>query len=291
MDTLRAKDKPWRSEGKRNGTITLLKLIFTGVIIFMHYSIPCETGGNEFLFGGGYIYVDFFFILQGFYLIKNADYKVEIDAFEYFKKRIKRFFPCVLVAGFVMLIFSILEMGGGLVNICECLLQYVVQLSFLSQMMPFSYLGMGGILWFLSASIFAGTLAIVIISVTRAKTPIVTLFLGASLYNMIISNNGNTDLWHGTILGGASIGGIPRALAGIMIGISVRYLSDKINHLILRRWVVTAARFVGLILVVLTILLVVYNPHTLYDAFQISIFSILLLMGNYPANIIKCKGL
>lgn len=38
---------------KRNGTISLLKLFFSLVIILMHYSIPSEIGGTGYLFGGG----------------------------------------------------------------------------------------------------------------------------------------------------------------------------------------------------------------------------------------------
>ena len=48
---------------KHNGTVSIMKLLFSFQIVLLHF--PHQIGP---LGGGGYIFVDFFFILQGFYL-------------------------------------------------------------------------------------------------------------------------------------------------------------------------------------------------------------------------------
>lgn len=95
---------------KRNGTVSIVKFVFCLVIILMHYSIPAKVGQSERLFEGGYIYVDFFFILQGFYLIKRSvdiENRQSCDAIAYIKGRIRRFFPCVTCMAILLFLLQL----------------------------------------------------------------------------------------------------------------------------------------------------------------------------------------
>ena len=56
---------------KRNGIISLWKFLFAIVIAFFHCSQFYQDIKNPF-FPGGYIAVEFFFIVSGFYLAKKG---------------------------------------------------------------------------------------------------------------------------------------------------------------------------------------------------------------------------
>lgn len=42
-----------RYEPKRNGTVSIIKILFCSIIVIMHYGIPSTINGSEYMFGGG----------------------------------------------------------------------------------------------------------------------------------------------------------------------------------------------------------------------------------------------
>ena len=86
---------------KRNGELDFFKLLFCIVVISFHsgYFIQSENG----YFKGGSIAVDFFFVVSGVMMARNAAQKayeenLGIDTFEFIKKKILRFMPDIYVA-------------------------------------------------------------------------------------------------------------------------------------------------------------------------------------------------
>ena len=86
---------------KRNGELDFFKLLFCIVVISFHsgYFIQSENG----YFKGGSIAVDFFFVVSGVMMARNAAKKayeenLGIDTFEFMKKKILRFMPDIYVA-------------------------------------------------------------------------------------------------------------------------------------------------------------------------------------------------
>lgn len=94
---------------KRNGIISLWKFLFAIVIAFFHCSQFYQDIKNPF-FPGGYIAVEFFFIVSGFYLAKKLikekyDTKNIVgETIKYIFKKILKLFPYILIA----YIFSII---------------------------------------------------------------------------------------------------------------------------------------------------------------------------------------
>ena len=129
---------------KKNGMISVIKFCLI-IIIIMHYSIPFSIG--NYMFAGGYIYVDFFFILQGFYLIRDQD--SDISAFDsakkYFVDRLKRFFPCVFFASILMLVMQVLVNINNNRIVAKSILAFGAQISFVLQLFDFMTLDVGGI--------------------------------------------------------------------------------------------------------------------------------------------------
>ena len=55
---------------RRNGTISLWKFIFAVIIVLFHASAFYPNWNNYFV-KGGYIAVEFFYVISGYYLAKN----------------------------------------------------------------------------------------------------------------------------------------------------------------------------------------------------------------------------
>ncbi len=80
--------------GQRNAFIDLLRLLFCIFVCLFHYK-------KKLHFGGGYLGVDFFFILSGFFLMRSFEGKrgelaqrdVYLNCREYLWQRICRFYP------------------------------------------------------------------------------------------------------------------------------------------------------------------------------------------------------
>ncbi len=107
---------------KHNGFISIWKFIFAVVIVFFHGNKFHPVGENPFFFGG-YIAVEFFFIVTGFYFAKNILLKKEKiknlgeETIFFIWKKIKQLIPYVLLAYIVSLITVILYKDPSLSQI------------------------------------------------------------------------------------------------------------------------------------------------------------------------------
>ena len=146
---------------KHSTNISLLKLVFVLCIVMMHYFVPWHV--NSYFMKGAYIYVEFFFLLQGFFL-DDVLRKLSPNNAEkqYVVTRLRRFFPIVTVQAFILLILELMFFCG---TFKECLFNVVgtmYQISFVSVILTKNMLN-NATMWFLSAYIIGGTIAIYII--------------------------------------------------------------------------------------------------------------------------------
>lgn len=95
---------------KHNGIISVWKFLFALVIAFFHGSQFYGDQRNPFFYGG-YIAVEFFFIVSGFYFAKavlKEEYKKETigtDTINFMKKKLKSLFPYILIAYIIAIVF------------------------------------------------------------------------------------------------------------------------------------------------------------------------------------------
>lgn len=86
---------------KRNGYVSLWKFIFACVIVLFHCS-SLYPNWNNFFVKGGYIAVEYFFIITGFYMTKKALKKstknIGKETIEYVWKLIKKLIPFLVIA-------------------------------------------------------------------------------------------------------------------------------------------------------------------------------------------------
>lgn len=84
----------------RNESITFFRILFTVVILIHHAgSFP----GGQTCLKRGYLCVEFFFILAGFFLYRSFMEESRHSTLFYIKKRLKRLYPEYLLASLVMI--------------------------------------------------------------------------------------------------------------------------------------------------------------------------------------------
>ena len=135
---------------KRNGIVSLWKFIFSLVIAFFHGSEFYLPNQNPF-FLKGYIVVEFFFIISGFYfaaeVIKKRYSKKELgnDLLLFIWKKIKSFLPYIFVGYFFSLIFQAYFSKWGINHIINSFWNFTLLKYF-----GFGNVIMLGQLWYIS---------------------------------------------------------------------------------------------------------------------------------------------
>ncbi|MCR5206919.1 MAG: hypothetical protein K6C14_00390 [Eubacterium sp.] len=139
---------------QRNGNIELLRFAFSAGIVLFHCS------DSFFLFKGGFLGVEFFFMLTGLFLektmgIENTDGQIRLTeavkrSFKYVIKKILLFYPYFLISTFIGLCVKIALFGHAETMLRDC----IGDLFFLQ---PFGIrtLSATGVVWYLSVSYFA----------------------------------------------------------------------------------------------------------------------------------------
>lgn len=84
----------------RNTWIDMMRVVFCLYIIFMHGEIYLRDITVNRLFEGGYLGVDFFFMVTGFYLFQYTN-----DSFSVLKKKVKKLYPQYVAS--ILLLFLI----------------------------------------------------------------------------------------------------------------------------------------------------------------------------------------
>ena len=265
---------------KRNGFLSIVKLLFCNLIILMHWNIPSAISEN--IFGGGYLYVDFFFILQGFYLIRNWEQKdvAPCDmASKYLMNRLERFLPAVMTAALLMLIVQIFACEGPGDAVMR-IIEFFVQISFISQLVPFMTLGAGGVFWFLSASVIIGTLVVFVCQSCGKKIVMILPFIASMLYNYIYTATGNLNVWWQMFFDGTVRASLVRAAAGILMGVLSKEVALKIKQLQLKVWIRLMLRLISIFMVLSTVYVIMYHPHSKYDFYMIIIFASIIIIAD-----------
>lgn len=260
----------------RNWYITLLKLLFVILIVVMHCGIPFN---NSYMFEGAYVFVDFFFILQGFYLIKDSENNPYDEASTYFISKLKRYFPIVLFFSIIVFLLQINTIKTT-TNLIDLILNFISQVSFGVMQFAWLYNGTGAILWFLSASIIMGTFLLFIYKTYKEKFIILAPFISAGIYNYLFKINGNLDIWNATTNNGVFCIGLIRSMADIIFGILVMLIYRKIKDVKINELLKNILRVVLLILPILLIVLSIYVPHSKLDFYLIFVFGFILIFSS-----------
>lgn len=209
----------------RNGLIEFYRFVFACLIIAFHGA--WISGGNRFIvFGGGYLAVEFFFILSGFFLVRQVDkesgkplIRGMVDAVvTRYKKLAPYFFPVFAVL-FVIAHLSFFVSGGSVVDLLGALVSSLYELLLLCMMGTIQACPLyNPPIWYCSALILS--VAILYPMVHRFRLSFSTVI--APL--LVLGIYGYLTLTHGSLntitdAAGPFYTGLLRAIAAMCVGV------------------------------------------------------------------------
>ena len=221
---------------KRNGNIELLRFVFAMGIVLLHCS------DNLFTYKGGYLGVEFFFMLTGLYLVKSMNYEL-IDnhdlslsivcSMKSLFKKIIFFYPCFVVSTIIgTFVYAIAND-----SFFYCFSRFPFDLIFsqcLFKNAPF--LSATGIVWFLSASYIS---LFYIYTLLYYKKSIVVKYIFPiiiiSFTILLLVTCHNFDAPN-TFITFFLSSGVLRAFISICLGVIISEISEKIKKKDLRKY-------------------------------------------------------
>ncbi len=239
--------------------------------------------------------------MQGFYLTDAKWVNRESDpwdnAVSYFTGRFKKFFPCVAVVASVLLVMAVVRNGFPvtLAASVEPVLDFFVTIANSSQIMPGDFAGRAGVLWFLSAGLFAGGICVFLASAWGKRANFLFLLGSAAIYNYLIDTFGTLDVWWDSIGSGILPLGLCRAMAGVMLGMVLRDLFNRADGVQFHRFCVCGSRIALPLIVVCCIAFSFFRivPSRcnvgMVDYGYIIAFCLLLAFASYHENVFHAK--
>ena len=220
---------------ERNAFISFLKFAFSLIVVVFHCHLLFR-GANIFLFSKrGYLAVEFFFIVSGFYFMngieKNEKSKKNIYLlnFDNTIKKFKRFVPITLIAGIltciIAFIFKDIKLSNIFLSIYNSLLVGIVGIGY----------NLNGPIWYLSAIIVIMFLLYPIIRKNKERyiyyiAPLIVLFGLGYMYKQYPSLDLSSYLWNNLFYSG-----LLRCLVDINLGILVyefiKYFNKKMKKI------------------------------------------------------------
>lgn len=220
---------------KRNSLLELWRFVFCMAVLLIHVSNSYNqaTGGSSNFFHAGYLGVEFFFIVAGYFIgsyynKKQAGKPVSerlrsIPSYAW--SRLVRLYPLYLLALCLMLIVRTVFVGKSLnyafTTIKNCLAEF-----FLLQWTPLGNEVLVSACWFVPAVLFGGLLFVALLALTGKFTgyviaPMASFFIYRYYFNLI----GKIDVI-------PAHHGILRGIAGIGLGLFIYFIVELLCKLI-----------------------------------------------------------
>lgn len=275
---------------KLNFEITLLKVFFTFAVLFYHTYIITDKP-IEYLFPGGYLAVEFFFIISGYFMatsiIRNNEKGIDLSGIGFVLHKMKAIYPHVLVAFLINFIIQVTFIRDyPFPKIVETGILSVGELSFLTfSGIKFSKIFFNGPTWYLSSMMLA-----ILLLYPFAKKDVkkfgknIAPIISIVAYAVICHNVKHIDKAPRPFIELTTIGTI-RGIAAVSLGLCLYSVVDSFKN---SRIMLTAkgnlfTRGVCVLLfVLLTAMMVLptFSPHKIYTetCFIVYLFIFLFLL-------------
>jgi peptidoglycan/LPS O-acetylase OafA/YrhL len=281
----------------RNGKIELLRFVFAVCIVLHHLTYP----GLEF--AGGFISVEFFFMLTGYYLAKKITRDVDVtknvsetipatmDASKNeVLHRLKKLMPYFAIS-WIFGLLVILGAGNGFGESRFAVLKSIIFASYdflFGQCLGIPSLVVSGVLWYLSA-MFVSIIIIYPIARRHYKiyvyyAPLLALFSMGYLFR----NFGSLNIPDTTFAAGLFNTGILRGISMISLGMWIYDVSVKLNsgkHKINR--VLISVFEIILYIVIVCIMNVRSANNTYLDLLSVCLILLALVISTSDIGIIN----
>lgn len=221
---------------KRNANIELLRFLFAFGIVLLH----CESNALKYV--GGYLGVEFFFMISGAYLVGNIQkfnneknfndnfFGKIILTFSYTLHKIFKIYPQYILSNIAAVIIYVFLIKQQKI---EMIVVSLISDLFFFQVLGVDSISLTGIVWFLGALFYSVLIMTFVIVNTKYDgkkiSALCLIFIGASLFLLMKTKfsfmQPNT---YGSIFGIKYNTGILRGIISINLGIIASYLSKKI---------------------------------------------------------------
>lgn len=270
---------------KRDGYLDLLRFLFALSIIGVH-SNAC--GFSYRLISSGYLGVEFFFMVSGYFIAKSAmqDRLISRDPqniIRHFAHRLKKIMPIFFISflyGFIVV--CILEKATSVTAVFQLFYANIFDL-FPLQIACFPAISLTGVQWYIGALLVISPILYALILrygevFSKVFAPLIGLFALGSVYLQIASFSAAGILMYNSFLCGLPIG-----LGNMFLGATVYELScslSRVNFTILGRLVIRTIR----ILLLVGIFANLFAVSTGYNdlVFILAIFFYLCLLFAHP---------
>lgn len=203
-------------KNKTYNSINLAKVVFIYMIVIFHSRLL------DGILNHGYIGVEFFFIVSGFFLCRSSEkYTTTI---EYMKNRIKKLYPHYLFSLIVMVVVSLIT-GHYWEEEFNCVAEI-----FMVQNLGFTKGGVNYPCWYMSVLLWGSLAVYLMLKYIPKKIDYAVMFMLPILYFMYsyIFQDGRTEIWcaeHGVYV--PLIRGLADLSLGVLVHIAYQWISEK----------------------------------------------------------------
>lgn len=236
---------------KRNGEMDFLKFLFAVMIVFLHTKNFATNGEN--IFPGGFISVEFFFIVSG-YLMAQSAAKTQLSQHQsvgpatmrFVWGKIKRLIPEFYIAWMIAFIVKCYRLDANAGEVIEKGISSFYELLFLSQS-GLTGFNANSVVWFLSAMLLAMLLLYPLLIKNRVLflswiAPVISIFLLGWMDQTWEDPINTPSQWH--IF---TFKGLVRAIAEMSLGCVCYVICGYLKK-------VNATRFLAILLTITEIL-------------------------------------
>ena len=162
-----------------NHPINFFRVVFTFIIAFLHF----RTISRTYLYSG-YIVVEFFFIISGYFLYHSL-IKKQLDSITFFKKRFKQFWLKTIIVGIILSLFDYKTILDSDLN--DISQHFISILAILQSIIPFNdNINAVYPIWYLAVIIYGGGIIYAIIKnfpeLSKVILPLLAFFCYAYLF-------------------------------------------------------------------------------------------------------------
>lgn len=258
---------------EKNYAIEFFRFLFITIIAIHHL----QPRFNIQYIASGYLGVEFFFILSGFFLANKFERKRMKSGIEYTKSRLKKLYPSYLLALSVIFILTvtsaIIEKN---ISITESIFRLFSEI-FLMQNTGIFLSGLNAPLWYFSVLIIAGYFIYEFLIRDKEKFIKILAPITILLVYTVLSNYGTVENWQKNF---CFYMPLLRGTADMLIGVLLFYLYIKYKNRI--KETINKYKIICSLGEIVTYLLIVYLIifKTSYEIYSILLFSILILLAN-----------
>lgn len=217
-----------------NCRLDIYKLVMTVICAMMHFEghfFPKD----RLVFAGGYLVVDFFFVLDGFLLYQSYKSGKYSDSIDFTWKRFKRFFPyaVTLVLAFVVMAFCHDVIAGeyGLRESIKWIvitgMNEIAELLFLQMFIPTAWINF--VTWYISVLLIVGFVLYEYLRCKKNKYSWMMPVVFLAIIKYLIAVYGHLDVHYDNIPNIMQGAGVFRGIAGMCIGVFGAEIVDEIH--------------------------------------------------------------